>query len=73
MALNKNAVSDSTEILKHFSLDRIGTTSLNHFMNAYSLDIRRRIIDTVKRGEHTKHDIADMFNVHRSFIDKLLC
>ena len=41
-------------------------------MLAYSLDLRKRIIDAVKRGEHTKRDIADMPNFHESFIYKLL-
>ena len=41
-------------------------------MGAYSLDLRKRIINAVERGEHTKREIAEMFNVHESFIYKLL-
>ena len=41
---------------------------LIRFMGSYSLDLRKRIIDAVERGEHTKSEIAEMFNVHESFI-----
>ena len=30
-------------------------------MGAYSLDLRKRIVDAVERGEHTKREIAEMF------------
>ncbi len=39
---------------------------------AYSLDLRKRIVDTVERGLETKRDIAKFFAVHESFIYKLL-
>ena len=39
---------------------------------AYSLDLRQRIIDAVELGADTKRDIAAYFNVHESFIYKLL-
>lgn len=41
-------------------------------MAAYSSDLRKRIIDAVERGEQTKREIAELFNVHESFIYKLL-
>jgi transposase len=41
-------------------------------LGAYSLDLRKRIVDAVERGEHTKREIAEMFNVHEFFIYKLL-
>lgn len=39
---------------------------------AYSLDLRQRIVDAVERGVGTKREIASLFNVHESFIYKLL-
>lgn len=39
---------------------------------AYSLDLRQRIVDAVERGVGTKSEIAALFNVHESFIYKLL-
>ena len=39
---------------------------------AYSLDLRKRIVDTVERGVRTKPEIAKLFGVHESFIYKLL-
>lgn len=39
---------------------------------AYSLDLRKRIVDTVERGIGTKRDIAKFFGIHESFIYKLL-
>ena len=39
---------------------------------AYSLDLRQRLVDAVERGLGTKRDIAAFFNVHESFIYKLL-
>lgn len=41
-------------------------------MAAYSLDLRKRIIDAVERGDQAKRKIAELFNVHESFIYKLL-
>lgn len=41
-------------------------------MGAYSLDLRQRIIDAVERGDQAKREIAELFNVHESFIYKLL-
>lgn len=38
----------------------------------YSLDLRQRIVDAVERGVGTKREIASLFNVHESFIYKLL-
>lgn len=39
---------------------------------AYSLDLRQRIVGAVERGVDTIRDIAGDFNVHESFIYKLL-
>jgi len=39
---------------------------------AYSLDLRKRIVDAVERGARTKREIAKLFDVHESFIYKLL-
>ena len=39
---------------------------------AYSLDLRKRIVDAVERGSRTKRAIAEFFGVHESFIYKLL-
>lgn len=39
---------------------------------AYSLDLRKRIVDAVERGSATKRNIAKFFEVHESFIYKLL-
>lgn len=41
-------------------------------MAAYSLDLRKRIIDVVERGDLAKREIAKLFGVHESFIYKLL-
>lgn len=41
-------------------------------MAAYSLDLRQRIVDALERGSDTKRNIAKIFNVHESFIYKLL-
>ena len=38
----------------------------------YSLDLRQRIVAAVERGRGTKREIAKFFNVHESFIYKLL-
>jgi transposase len=39
---------------------------------AYSLDLRKRIVDAVEREVGTKRKIAKLFGVHESFIYKLL-
>jgi transposase len=39
---------------------------------AYSFDLRKRIVDSVERGDRTKREIAKLFGVHESFIYKLL-
>ena len=41
-------------------------------MAAYSLDLRERIIRAVEGGEQTKRAVAALFEVHESFIYKLL-
>ena len=41
-------------------------------MAAYSLDLRERIIRAVEGGEQTKRAVAAQFDVHESFIYKLL-
>jgi len=41
-------------------------------MAAYSLDLRKRIVDAVKRGVASKREIARMFGVHETFVHKLL-
>lgn len=41
-------------------------------MAPYSLDLRERIIRTVEGGEQTKRAVAALFEVHESFIYKLL-
>jgi transposase len=40
-------------------------------MAAYSLDLRKRIVDAVERGVGTISEIASLFGVHESFIYKL--
>lgn len=41
-------------------------------MAAYSLDLRKRIINTVEQGDKTKRAVAEIFGIHESFIYKLL-
>ena len=41
-------------------------------MAAYSLDLRERIVEAVERQIGSKRQIAKLFGVHESFIDKLL-
>lgn len=41
-------------------------------MGAHSLDLRKRIVDAVEKGDHTIRKVADLFGVHESFIYKLL-
>lgn len=52
-------------------------SSQNGFINskamaAYSLDLRKRIVDAVERGVGTISEIATLFRVHESFVFKLL-
>ena len=46
--------------------------SFNKLMAAYSLDLRKRIVDAVERGIATKREIAKIFGVHETFVHKLL-
>ena len=39
---------------------------------AYSLDLRKRIVAAVESGLETKREIAEFYDVHESFIYKLL-
>jgi transposase len=41
-------------------------------MNAYSLDLRERVVRAVDRGEETHQQIAERFGVGTTFIKKLL-
>src|SRR5262245_59077888 len=41
-------------------------------MAAYSLDLRKRIVDAVERGVETKREIARLFGVHETYVYKLL-
>lgn len=41
-------------------------------MAGYSLDLRERIISAVERGDQTNRAVAALFEVHESFIYKLL-
>jgi len=40
-------------------------------MKAYSLDLRRRIVDRIQKNEESQPEIAEHFSVSRSFIEKL--
>jgi len=40
-------------------------------MKAYSLDLRRRIIDRIQENEESQPEIAEHFSVSLSFIEKL--
>jgi len=40
-------------------------------MTAYSLDLRKRIVDAVERNIGSKREIANLFGVHESFVYKL--
>lgn len=44
----------------------------NNPMAAYSLDLRKRIVDAIERGVGTRSAIARLFGVHESFVYKLL-
>jgi transposase len=41
-------------------------------MAAYSLDLRTRIVDALERGLGTRSEVATVFDVHESFVYKLL-
>src|SRR5205823_3583429 len=41
-------------------------------MKPYSLDLRHRIFDAVQRGEGSLRELADLFQVHLSFLVRLL-
>jgi transposase len=41
-------------------------------MAAYSIDLRKRIVDAVERGDKSKREIAKLFGVNESFVYKLL-
>jgi len=41
-------------------------------MAAYSLDLRKRIVDAIERGVGTRSEVAKLFGVHESFVYKLL-
>lgn len=41
-------------------------------MAAYSLDLRKRIVDAIERGAGTRSEVAKLFGVHESFVYKLL-
>jgi transposase len=41
-------------------------------MRTYSLDLRTRIVEAVESGDHTIREVAEIFNVHETFIYKLL-
>jgi transposase len=41
-------------------------------MAAYSIDLRKRIVDAVEQGDKSKREIAKLFGVNESFVYKLL-
>ena len=41
-------------------------------MKAYSLDLRRKIVESYDRGEKTQSAVAESFGVSLSFVEKLL-
>jgi transposase len=41
-------------------------------MAAYSLDLRKRIVDVIERGIGTRSEVAKLFSVHETFVYKLL-
>src|SRR5512135_574659 len=41
-------------------------------MKAYSQDLRKRILDTIRRGEESRRQIARRFLVSVSFVTRLL-
>jgi len=44
----------------------------NNAMAAYSLDLRKRIVDAIERGVGTRSEVAKLFGVHETFVYKLL-
>lgn len=45
---------------------------INNAMAAYSLDLRKRIVDAIERGVGTRSEVAKLFGVHETFVYKLL-
>jgi transposase len=41
-------------------------------MAAYSLDLRKRIVDAIERGIGTRSEVAELFGVHETFVYILL-
>ena len=41
-------------------------------MNAYSLDLRKRVVSAYEKGEGTIAEIAERFNVGQTFLKKML-
>lgn len=41
-------------------------------MEAYSLDLRKRVVAAVQRGDLTRSEIAEMFEVSTSWVRRLL-
>ena len=41
-------------------------------MKAYPKELRERVVAAVEQGEHTRAEIASLFNVSRTFIKKML-
>ena len=41
-------------------------------MQAYSLDLRQRVVNAYEQGECSIADIAEMFSVGQSFVKKML-
>ncbi len=41
-------------------------------MKAYSLDLRRKIVESCDRGNESQSDVAESFGVSLSFLEKLL-
>lgn len=41
-------------------------------MNAYSLDLRRRVVSAYEKGEGTIAEIAERFDVGQTFLKKML-
>jgi transposase len=41
-------------------------------MQAYSLDLRQRVVQAYERGQHTVSEIAEQFSVSPGFIKKML-
>ncbi len=41
-------------------------------MKAYPKELRERVVAAVEQGEHTRAELAHLFNVSRTFIKKML-